>query len=219
VTQSIKNSLADMRRDYVKDGLSEADTSTEPLTLFTQWFSDACKIEQPPIEANAMSLATVDEQGRPHCRTVLLKGFDQQGFSFFGNYDSAKGQQLAACPVAALCLFWPTLERQVRIEGRVERLTVEESDAYFHSRPLGSRIGTWASPQSRVIASREVLQQQLDEVAQRFAAENPPRPAHWGGWRLIPDCIEFWQGRASRLHDRLRYRLDGCLWQRERLAP
>jgi len=218
--QSLKPSLSDMRRDYIKDGLNEADAPEGPLALFQQWFDEACKTEQLPIEPNAMSLATVDEQGRPHCRTVLLKGFDATGFSFFGNYQSAKGQQLSANPVAALCLFWPTLERQVRIEGRIKQLTPEESNAYFHSRPLGSRIGAWASPQSQVIASREVLQAQLAEVQQRFSGdENPPRPPHWGGWRLLPDCIEFWQGRASRLHDRLRYCLNGTKWQRERLAP
>ncbi|KXU38540.1 pyridoxine 5'-phosphate oxidase [Ventosimonas gracilis] len=217
--QSLKPSLADMRRDYTKDGLNEADAPAGPLALFQQWFDQACKTEQLPIEPNAMSLATVDAQGRPHCRTVLLKGFDKKGFSFFGNYQSAKGQQLVANPLAALCLFWPTLERQVRIEGQVERLTPEESDAYFHSRPLGSRIGAWASPQSQMIASREVLQRQLTETEQRFASDDPPRPPHWGGWRLLPDCIEFWQGRASRLHDRLRYRLNGEKWLRERLAP
>jgi len=216
---SLKPTVADMRRDYIKDGLNEADAPAEPLALFAKWFDEACQTEQLPIEPNAMSLATVDGQGRPHCRTVLLKGFDKTGFSFFGNYQSAKGQQLSANPVAALCLFWPTLERQVRIEGRVERLTDEESDTYFHSRPLSSRIGAWASPQSQVIASREVLQNQLNEVQMRFADENPPRPPHWGGWRLLPDCLEFWQGRASRLHDRLCYRLDGSHWQRQRLAP
>jgi len=217
--QPLPPPVADMRRDYIKDGLDETGAPTEPLALFQQWFDEACQTEQLPIEPNAMSLATVDAGGRPHCRTVLLKGFDKTGFSFFGNYQSAKGQQLAANPVAALCLFWPTLERQVRIEGKVERLAAEPSDAYFHSRPLGSRIGAWASPQSQVIASREVLQAKLAEAQQRFATENPPRPPHWGGWLLLPDCIEFWQGRASRLHDRLCYRLNGEKWQRERLAP
>jgi len=220
MSTSLKPSVADMRRDYIKDGLSEEIAPSEPFALFAIWFDEACQTEQLPIEPNAMSLATVDEQGRPHCRTVLLKGFDKEGFSFFGNYQSAKGQQLSANPVAALCLFWPTLERQVRIEGRVERLTAEESDAYFHSRPLGSRIGAWASPQSQVIASREALQEQLAIVQQCFAEdENPPRPPHWGGWCLRPDVIEFWQGRASRLHDRLCYRLQDGNWQRERLAP
>jgi len=217
--QSLKPSLADMRRDYIKDDLNEAGAPAEPLALFQQWFDQACKTEQLPIEPNAMSLATVDAQGKPHCRTVLLKGFDKKGFSFFGNYQSAKGQQLSANPLAALCLFWPTLERQVRIEGSVVPLTPEESDAYFHSRPLGNRIGAWASPQSQIIASREVLQRQLAETEQRFASDDPPRPPHWGGWRLRPDCIEFWQGRASRLHDRLRYRLNDEQWLRERLAP
>jgi len=217
--QSPPPSLAAMRRDYIKDGLSESVAPGEPLVLFARWFDEACQIEPAPIEANAMSLATVDQQGRPHCRTVLLKGFDSEGFSFFGNYRSAKGQQLEDCPVAALCLFWPTLERQVRIEGRVCRLTAEESDAYFRSRPLNSRIGAWASPQSQVIAGRQELETNLAAAAKRFATESPPRPPHWGGWRLQPDCIEFWQGRASRLHDRLRYCLNAGQWLRERLAP
>jgi len=222
--QSHQPSIADMRRDYLKDGLSESDAPAEPMALFAGWFDEACQSEQPPIEANAMSLATVDGQGRPHCRTVLLKGFDEQGFSFFGNYESAKGQQLESCPFAALGFFWPTLERQVRIEGKVQRLSAEQSDAYFFQRPLQSRLGAWASPQSQVISSAEALQQRLSEVEQRFADNHPARPPYWGGWLLLPDCIEFWQGRASRLHDRLRYRLsgnrlNGNAWQRERLAP
>jgi len=217
--QSRKPSLADMRRDYIKDGLSESDAPALPMELFARWFEQACQTEQPPMEANAMSLATVDEQGRPHCRIVLLKDFDVQGFSFFGNYQSAKGRQLETCPRAALCLFWPTLERQVRIEGKVGRLSAKESDAYFYSRPPGSRLGAWASPQSEVIPDRRFLQHRMADSERRFAEKDPPRPPHWGGWRLLPDVMEFWQGRTSRLHDRLRYRLSGTHWQRERLAP
>ncbi|OHC49260.1 MAG: pyridoxamine 5'-phosphate oxidase, partial [Pseudomonadales bacterium RIFCSPLOWO2_02_FULL_63_210] len=146
--------LADMRRDYTRDGLSEAQAPAEPFSLFKQWFADAVKTEQPPVEPNTMTLATVDAEGRPHCRVLLLKGLDERGFTFFSNYDSAKGEQLAARPYAAMTFFWPSLERQVRIEGRVERVTAAESDAYFQVRPLGSRLGAWASPQSRVIKDR-----------------------------------------------------------------
>ena len=153
--------LADMRRDYTRDGLAEAQAPGEPFALFHQWFNDAVSTEQPPVEANAMTLATVDEQGRPHCRVLLLKGLDEQGFTFFTNYTSAKGQQLAARPFAAMTFFWPTLERQVRIEGRVVKVSAKESDAYYQVRPLGSRIGAWASPQSQVIADREALAELL----------------------------------------------------------
>lgn len=211
--------LADMRRDYTRDGLSEEQAPSEPFALFQSWFDDAVKTEQLPVEPNAMTLATVDEQGHPHCRVLLLKGLDERGFTFFSNYESAKGQHLAARPFAAMTFFWPALERQVRIEGRVEKVSAEESDAYFQVRPLGSRIGAWASPQSRVIRDRGELQQLLAETEQRFLDQAPECPPHWGGYRLLPERIEFWQGRASRLHDRLNYRLVEGGWQRERLAP
>lgn len=211
--------LADMRRDYTRDGLSEAQAPLEPFPLFRQWFADAVKTEQLPVEPNVMTLATVDEDGRPHCRVLLLKGLDERGFTFFSNYDSAKGRQLAARPFAAMTFFWPSLERQVRIEGRVERVTPAESDAYFQVRPLGSRLGAWASPQSRVIDGRGELDALLAETEQRFLNQAPHCPPHWGGYRLLPERIEFWQGRASRLHDRLNYRLQGESWLRERLAP
>ncbi|MDD0973473.1 pyridoxamine 5'-phosphate oxidase [Pseudomonas fontis] len=211
--------LADMRRDYTRDGLSEAQAPVEPFALFHQWFADAVKTEQPPVEANAMMLATVDGEGRPHCRVLLLKGLDEQGFTFFTNYESAKGQHLLANPRAAMTFFWPTLERQVRIEGQVVKVTAQESDAYYQVRPLGSRLGAWASPQSRVIADRGELEGLLKATEQRFSDTQPDCPEHWGGYRLLPERIEFWQGRPSRLHDRLNYRLEQGTWGRERLAP
>lgn len=211
--------LADMRRDYTRDGLTEAQAPAEPLALFQQWFSDARNTEQLPVEANAMTLATVDADGRPHCRVLLLKSLDEQGFTFFTNYDSAKGEQLAARPFAAMTFFWPALERQVRIEGRVEKVSAADSDAYFQVRPLGSRLGAWASPQSRVIADRGELENLLADTERRFLDSAPSCPPHWGGYRLLPERIEFWQGRSSRLHDRLNYRLENGTWQRERLAP
>ncbi|MDP2245844.1 pyridoxamine 5'-phosphate oxidase [Pseudomonas sp.] len=211
--------LADMRRDYIRDGLSEALAPAEPYSLFRQWFADAVKTEQPPVEPNAMTLATVDAEGRPHCRVLLLKGLDERGFTFFSNYDSAKGEQLAARPFAAMTFFWPSLERQVRIEGRVERVTAAESDAYFQVRPLGSRLGAWASPQSQVIKDREALETLLAHVEERFLDQAPHCPPHWGGYRLLAERVEFWQGRTSRLHDRLNYRLHDDAWSRERLAP
>ena len=211
--------LADMRRDYTRDGLSEEQAPLEPLALFRSWFADAVKTEQLPVEPNAMTLATVDADGRPHCRVVLLKGLDERGFTFFSNYDSAKGQQLLVNPYAAITFFWPALERQVRIEGRIERVTPAESDAYFQVRPLGSRLGAWASPQSRVIQGRAELEALLSQTERRFADHAPECPPHWGGYRLLPERVEFWQGRSSRLHDRLDYRLEGEAWLRQRLAP
>lgn len=211
--------LADMRRSYTRDGLTEAQSPAEPFALFRQWFEEAVKTEQAPVEANAMTVATVDADGRPHCRVLLLKGLDEHGFTFFTNYDSAKGQQLAARPFAAMTFFWPTLERQVRIEGRVVKVSPQESDDYFQVRPLGSRLGAWASPQSQVIADREELETLLKRTEARFSDGQPTCPEHWGGYRLLPERIEFWQGRPSRLHDRLNYRLQDLQWVRERLAP
>lgn len=211
--------LADMRRDYTREGLSEANAPDEPFALFRQWFADAVQTEQLPVEPNAMTLATVDAEGRPHCRVLLLKALDDQGFTFFTNYESAKAEQLAARPFAAMTFFWPSLERQVRIEGRVEKVSAAESDAYYQVRPLGSRLGAWASPQSRAIRDRAELERLLAETEQRFLDQAPHCPPHWGGYRLLPERMEFWQGRPSRLHDRLNYRCVSSNWQRERLAP
>ncbi|MBG4779471.1 pyridoxamine 5'-phosphate oxidase [Pseudomonas aeruginosa] len=212
-------SLADMRREYTRDGLSEANAPSDPFSLFRQWFDDAVKTERLPVEPNAMTLATVDADGYPHCRILLLKGLDERGFTFFTNYESAKGRQLAANPRAAMTFFWPALERQVRIEGSVEKVTPEESDAYYQVRPLGSRLGAWASPQSRVIADRAELERLLAETERRFAAPPPRGPEHWGGYRLLPPRLEFWPGRPRRRHDRLDYRRQDGGWSRERLAP
>ncbi len=215
----MSQSLADMRRNYAREGLTEAQAPEEPFALFRQWFEQAVETEQAPVEANAMTLATVDAEGRPHCRILLLKGLDAEGFTFFTNYSSAKGQQLAASPFAAMTFFWPTLERQVRIEGRVSKVSHQESNAYFQVRPLGSRLGAWASPQSRVIADRTELEELLKATEERFNDAQPDCPDHWGGYRLIADRVEFWQGRPSRLHDRLNFRFVDGKWIRERLAP
>jgi pyridoxamine 5'-phosphate oxidase len=208
--------LADLRKSYERAELSEDASRAEPLQQFEQWLNEAIAAEVP--EPNAMTLATVGSDLRPSTRIVLIKGYDERGVVWYTNYDSRKGQELAGNPFAALQFHWVELERVVRIEGRVEQTSAQESDAYFASRPIDSRIGAWASPQSQVIAGRGVLVAN----AARYGAQyllNPPRPPHWGGFRLVPDRWEFWQGRKSRLHDRLRYRRDAGAWVRERLAP
>ena len=186
------------------------------MAQFGLWLQQAIDAKLP--EPNAMTLATVGANGRPSTRVVLIKGFDARGLAWYTNYDSRKGRELAAHAFAALQFHWVEMERVVRIEGRVEKTSAAESDAYFASRPLDSRIGAWASPQSQVIASRAVLVANAAKISAQYLL-HPPRPPHWGGYRLVPDTFEFWQGRRSRLHDRLRYRLDGTLWVRERLAP
>ncbi|GAP35718.1 pyridoxamine 5'-phosphate oxidase [Piscinibacter sakaiensis] len=208
--------LSDLRKSYEHGELDEQASRSDPREQFEAWLQEA--IDVGLDEPTAMTLATVGEDGRPSTRVVLLKGCDARGLVWYTNYDSRKGRELAHQPCAALQFHWLALERVVRIEGRVEKTSAEESDAYFRSRPFDSRIGAWASPQSQVIGSRAVLVAQ----AAKFAAlhlGDPPRPPHWGGYRLVPDRWEFWQGRRSRLHDRLRYRLQDGAWLRERLAP
>jgi pyridoxamine 5'-phosphate oxidase len=211
--------IADLRREYHHAALTENDVDPDPLRQFDRWLKEAIAAQLP--EPTAMTLATVDDDGKPAARIVLLKGFDTSGFVFFTNYESRKGAELARRPEAALLFHWVELERQVRVEGSVTRVTAEESDRYFASRPRGARLGAWASPQSRVIAGRDWLEGALSSVRDRFAAagENVPRPPHWGGYRVAPQAIEFWQGRESRLHDRLRYRREESHWRIERLAP
>ena len=212
----LPHTIAQLRKSYGRAELNEASTPANPLELFAQWLQEAINAQLP--EPNAMTLATVSSAMRPSTRVVLIKGFDARGIVWYTNYQSRKAQELAATPFAALQFHWVELERVVRIEGRVEKVSAEESDAYFHSRPLDSRIGAWASPQSQVIAGRGVLVANAAKYGAQFMLK-PPRPPHWGGYRLKPDQWEFWQGRKSRLHDRLRYRLDGTDWVRERLAP
>ena len=208
--------LADLRKSYERAELHETASQADPLQQFGQWLDQAISAQVP--EPNAMTLATVDSQQRPSTRIVLIKGFDPRGIVWFSNYDSRKGQELAANPHAALQFHWVELERVVRIEGRVEKISDAESDDYFNSRPLDSRIGAWASPQSQVISGRGVLVANAAKYAAKFLLQ-PPRPPHWGGYRLLPERWEFWQGRPSRLHDRLRYTPQDSGWLRERLAP
>jgi pyridoxamine 5'-phosphate oxidase len=208
--------LKGMRKSYERGELDETDAGGAPLALFQRWLDDAVRAAVP--EPSAMTVATVGPDGRPSTRVVLLKAADERGLVFYTNYRSRKGRELEANPVAALQFHWPELERVVRVEGRVERTSAEESDAYFAVRPLDSRIGAWASPQSEVIANRGVLLANAAKASASYGL-NPPRPPYWGGYRLVPDFWEFWQGRRSRLHDRVRFRLDAGLWVKERLAP
>lgn len=208
--------VAELRKSYERAELGEEASHADPLQQFDQWLTEAIAAEIP--EPNAMTLATVGSDLRPSTRIVLVKGYDARGIVWYTNYESRKGQELAGNPFAALQFHWVELERVVRIEGRVEKVDAAESDAYFASRPLDSRIGAWASPQSQVISGRNVLVANAAKYSAQFLLQ-PPRPPHWGGYRLVPDEWQFWQGRRSRLHDRLRYSLDGENWIRERLAP
>ncbi|MBK8073551.1 MAG: pyridoxamine 5'-phosphate oxidase [Ramlibacter sp.] len=210
------SSIASLRKSYERAELGEDASHADPLAQFDQWLKEAIAAGVP--EPNAMTLATVGHDLRPSTRVVLIKGYDANGIVWYTNYASRKGRELAGNPYAALQFHWVELERTVRIEGVVEKTSDTESDAYFHSRPLDSRIGAWASPQSEVIESRTALVTAAARYAAQFLLQ-PPRPPHWGGYRLKPDTWQFWQGRKSRLHDRLRYRLDGGSWVRERLAP
>ncbi|MEY4115034.1 MAG: pyridoxamine 5-phosphate oxidase [Bacteroidota bacterium] len=209
--------ISSIRKDYQLKSLSEEDVAANPFDQFAQWWDQAVKSEID--EVNAMTLATVDQHNRPSARIVLLKDFNASGFVFYTNYESDKGKQIEQNPHACLVFFWKELERQVRIEGICEQVSSAESDAYFQSRPVGSRIGASVSPQSRVIADRSILSDRVAAMERQFPTGEIPRPAHWGGYRLIPASIEFWQGRSSRLHDRIKYLREDGAWSIVRLAP
>jgi pyridoxamine 5'-phosphate oxidase len=208
--------IADLRQEYMRAGLAEAQAERDALRQFERWFEEALAAKLPL--PNAMTLATVTPAGAPSARIVLLKGVDERGFQFYTNYLSRKGRELEARAAACLLFAWAELERQVRIEGRVERVDDAESDAYFASRPLGARLSAWASPQSERVPDRRTLEKSMQAVRAQYG-ENPPRPPHWGGYRLAAESVEFWQGRADRLHDRLLYTRAGAGWKIERLAP
>jgi pyridoxamine 5'-phosphate oxidase len=210
-------SIADIRKDYQLKSLSELEVSKDPFAQFSLWWDEA--VQSEILEVNAMALSTITDEGKPSSRIVLLKAYDASGFVFFTNYNSNKGQQLNQNGYASLLFFWKELERQVRIDGVCTKVATEESDAYFYSRPVGSRLGAWASPQSEKIEDREVLNQQLAAVTEKFGLDNVPRPPHWGGYRVMPTRIEFWQGRSNRLHDRILYEQLENGWQISRLAP
>ncbi len=210
-------SVADLRQNYTRAGLTEAEAQDNPFEQFRVWFDQAVSAQL--LEPNAMTLATATPEGKPSARMVLLKGYDESGFIFYTNYHSQKGQELTANSWASLVFWWAELERQVRIFGRVEKLAESESDAYFYSRPDESQLGAWVSNQSQVIPHREALETRLGELEQQYKDKEIPRPPHWGGFRVVPTEIEFWQGRPNRLHDRLRYSQQEKNWLRERLSP
>jgi pyridoxamine 5'-phosphate oxidase len=218
---SVTQPISDIRKEYKLKELTEASIASDPVGQFDLWWQEA--IDSHIDEVNAMTLATVTPAGLPDARIVLLKGFDQQGFVFYTNYDSQKGQELAAHPQATLVFFWKELERQVRIDGAVEKVQAADSDAYYHSRPKGSQLGAWASPQSEPISDRNVLEDNLRKYTAKFDGAFIPRPPHWGGYRVVPQKMEFWQGRPSRLHDRILYTREPMnptqLWSIKRLAP
>jgi pyridoxamine 5'-phosphate oxidase len=209
--------ISSIRKDYQLKSLSEQDVAKSPFDQFAQWWNEA--IQSEIDEVNAMTLATVDQRNRPSARIVLLKDFNSSGFVFYTNYESNKGLQIESNPYASIVFFWKELERQVRIEGLCERVSSVESDEYFQSRPAGSRIGACASPQSKIISDRKILTDKVAELEKQYASGDIPRPAHWGGYRLIPETIEFWQGRSSRLHDRIKYIKEESGWNIVRLAP
>jgi pyridoxamine 5'-phosphate oxidase len=207
-----------LRREYTHSSLSEADVDGDPIRQFHAWYEDAMAAGLP--DPHAMTLATATPEGRPAARVVLLRGYDERGFAFFTNYESRKGRELAANPAASLVFYWHDLDRQVRVEGQVERVSAAESDTYFRTRPRDAQLGAWASDQSAVVPSREALEARLQELQLQFPAGEIPRPPHWGGYRVVPEFVEFWQGRPGRLHDRLRYRRrESGGWSIDRLAP
>lgn len=210
-------SIADIRKEYMRESLSEGDVELDPFLQFTRWWKEA--VASDILEVNAMTLATSNREGIPSARTVLLKDYDSSGFVFFSNYQSRKAKDVDDNPHACLLFFWKELERQVRIEGRIVKVDALESDDYFHSRPEGSRIGAWASPQSTVVSSRDEIEENVRLYKERFDSASIPRPPHWGGYRVLPVHIEFWQGRPSRLHDRILYSLEANNWMISRLAP
>lgn len=215
--EQLRDRIASERIEYAVATLSEADLADDPIVQFSRWFADA--LNAGIVEPNAMTLATVDEAGLPNARMVLLRGADERGFSFFTNYTSTKGQELAACAHAALVFYWRELNRQVRIRGKVEKVPPAESAEYFASRPRGSQIAAWASRQSQPVPGRQALEEAVAAFEARFAGSEVPLPEFWGGYRVIPDTIEFWQGRPSRLHDRIRYQRHTGGWTRQRLSP
>jgi pyridoxamine 5'-phosphate oxidase len=217
ILKQAMSNIADIRKDYQKESLSESDVKSDPFLQFDVWWADALASEID--EVNAMTIATASPDGKPSARIVLLKGYDPQGFVFFSNYHSHKGMQIEKNPFCSLVFFWKELERQVRIEGSIQKISAEESDAYFYSRPVSSRIGAWASPQSKTIPSRNVLEENVIALEKSFADKEIERPAHWGGYVVKPNLVEFWQGRSSRLHDRIQYSLTEDKWKIERLAP
>jgi pyridoxamine 5'-phosphate oxidase len=214
----MQRNLEDLRREYLSGTLDVVDVDPHPIQQFARWFSQYENFQTPDF--TAVTLATSTPEGKPSARVVLLKGFDAKGFVFYTNYDSAKGRAIEENPMVTLMFYWPELERQVRVEGLASKVTPEESDQYFATRPRGSQIGAWASPQSDILTSRKELEQRFAEAEQRFQGEaSIPRPPHWGGYRVIPEVVEFWQGRASRLHDRIQYTKRGSEWILARLAP
>lgn len=213
----MNHDIAHIRRDYQLQALTEQDAASNPFEQFTKWWHEVLNAQID--EVNAMILSTADASGKPHARVVLLKGYDNNGFVFFTNYNSHKGKQLSENPFASILFFWKELERQIRIEGTIQKIDTAQSDAYFKSRPAGSKIGAWASPQSTVIPDRKLIEQNFLDYEEKFGTDNIPRPEHWGGYVVQPNLFEFWQGRSSRLHDRLQYRLENNEWILERLAP
>jgi len=213
----LARNVADLRKEYTRAGLTESDVAPDPVEQFRRWFDEA--LEADLHEPNAFVLATATRDGLPSARVVLLKGLDERGFVFYTNYEGRKGRELEDNPRAALLFYWGELERQVRIEGTVSRVSEEESDAYYASRPRGSRLGAWASEQSRVVEGREVLESRIGDLEAEYEGREVPRPPFWGGYRVEPEAIEFWQGRENRLHDRIVYRRESGSWKTERLQP